>query len=104
MTTSSADRQALAVRFLNWMLNTNRQGEYSRSRNMLPSQRAALQTWENSDYIAFTRQLLDGGQLLLTDDEGGAFARAVQNALVAVISQESTAAEATADVVDRLNS
>ena len=53
ITTASADRQALSVRFLNWMLDAAQQGEYSRTVNMIPSQRAALQTWTDSAYVEF---------------------------------------------------
>ena len=104
ITTSNADRQALAVRFLNWMLDTARQGQYSSTIHMIPSQRAALQTWNGSAYIDFVQQVLGHTLLPLSDNEGGAIARAVQNALVAVLSGESTAAEATTDLMERLSS
>lgn len=102
MTTPSADRQALAARFLNWMLDATRQGEYSRSVNMFPSQRTALQTWPDNEYIAFVRQLLNNALLPLTDAEGGTVARAMQNALVAVLAGEATAEAATQDLLNRL--
>jgi ABC-type glycerol-3-phosphate transport system substrate-binding protein len=101
MTTSSADRQALAARFLVWMMNAPRQGEYSRAINMLPSQRTALQTWPESAYLTFIRQLFNNARLPLSDAEGGAVARAAQNALVAVLSGETTAEQALADLVER---
>lgn len=104
ITTSSADRQGLAMRFLNWMLDASRQGDYSRTINMIPSQRDALQTWPESNYLDFVRQLLDNALLPLSDSEGGAIARAVQNALVSVLSGESTATKATADLIERLSS
>ena len=102
MTTSSADRQALAARFLNWMLNATRQGEYSRTIHMIPSQQSALQLWDDSPYIDFVQELLGNALLPLSDSEGGTIARAVQNALVAVLAQESTAEEATRDLLSRL--
>jgi len=101
-TTSSADRQALAARFLNWILNATRQGEYSRTINMIPSQQSALQLWEDDPYIGFVQDLLRNALLPLSDSEGGSIARAVQNALVAVLAQESTAEEATNDLLSRL--
>ncbi len=102
MTTSSADRQALAARFLNYILNATRQGDYSRSIQMIPSQRTAFHTWDESSYTAFVRELLDSSLLPITDEEGGTVARAIQNALVAVLSGQSTAEEATLDLIDRL--
>jgi hypothetical protein len=86
------------------MLDAARQGEYSRTINMIPSQWAALETWTESPYIDFVQELLDKALLPLSDSEGGAIARAVQNALVAVLSGESTAAEATTDLIERLSS
>ncbi|MBZ0301247.1 MAG: extracellular solute-binding protein [Anaerolineae bacterium] len=102
ITTSSADRQALAARFLNWMLDATRQGDYSRSIHMIPSQRTALQTWEDTPYITFVRQLLNNALLPLTNVESGTVARAMQNALVAVISGEATAETAVQDLLNRL--
>lgn len=103
MTTASPERQALAARFLNWMMNATRQGEYSRTINMIPSQRTALQVWENTAYIDFIRQLLNNGLLPLSDSEGGSIARSLQNALVAVLSGEATAAGATDELLARLS-
>jgi ABC-type glycerol-3-phosphate transport system substrate-binding protein len=104
LTTSSADRQALAGRFLNWMLSAERQVEYSQAVNMIPSQRTALQTWEDSPYIRFLRQLLNNALPPVSDSEGGAIIRSVQNALVAVLSQTSTADQAVQDLMERLSS
>ncbi len=104
LTTSSVDRQALAGRFLNWMLDASRQGDYSQAVNMIPSQRTALQTWEDSPYIRFLRQLLNNALPPISDTEGGSIMRSVQNALVAVLSQTSTAEQAAQDLLDRLSS
>ena len=103
MTTASTERQALATRFLNWMMNASRQGEYSRTINMIPSQRTALQVWQTTPYIEFIRQLLNNVLLPLSDNEGGTTARSVQNALVSVLSGENTAAGATDDLLARLS-
>lgn len=103
MTTSSTDRQALAARFINWMMNSDRQGAYSRAVNMIPSQRAALLTWEDGPYMRFLGQVLDNAVLPLSDAEGGLTGRAMQNALIAVLSRESTAEEATQALLNRLS-
>ncbi len=102
MTTSSADRQALAGRFLNWMLDASEQGSYSRAVNMIPSQRTALQTWPDDPYITFVRQVLSNALLPLTSAEDESVVRAMQSALIAVISSETTAEEAAQDLVDTL--
>ncbi len=103
LTTPNAERQALAARFLNWMLNATRQGDYTRTVWMLPSQRTALQHWPESDYTAFARTLLNNATLPLSDSEGGTIARAVESALVAVISRESSAEEATRALISQID-
>ncbi len=103
LTTPNAERQALALRFLNWMLNAARQGDYTYTVLMLPSQRTALQQWPDSDYLDFARDLLNNATLPLTDSEGGTIGRAVQNALVAVISRQSTAEEVMHALIDQID-
>ena len=102
MTTSNANQQALATSFLNWMLNATRQSDYSRSINMIPSQQSALQLWDASPYVDFVQELLNNALLPLSDSEGGTIARAVQNAMVAILNGESTAEEATNNLLSRL--
>lgn len=102
LTTSSADRQALSVRFLNWMLNANRQGEYSRAINLLPSQRSALTLWEQTPYTEFANTLLTNGMPPLSDSAGGTAARALQNALTSVLLGQNTARQAAQAVMDQL--
>jgi ABC-type glycerol-3-phosphate transport system substrate-binding protein len=104
LTTANPDRQGLAGRFLNWMLNAARQGEYSQAVNMIPSQRTALQTWDDSPYIRFLRQLLNNAVPPVSDADGVSVLRSVQNALVAVLSQTSSAEEAAQDLLERLSS
>lgn len=104
LTTPSVDRQALAGRFLNWMLNAERQGEYSQAVNLIPSQRTALQTWADGPYIRFLRQLLNNAVPPVSDSESGALVRSVQTALVAVLTQTSTADQAVQDLLDRFSS
>jgi ABC-type glycerol-3-phosphate transport system substrate-binding protein len=99
LTTPNADRQGLAAQFLNWMLNANRQGTYTQVLHVLPSQRTALQEWEAVPYNIFVRDLL--GNAILPLPSAGASARAMQNALVAVLTGQSTAQEATAAVMSQ---
>ncbi len=103
LTTSSADRQALAVRYLNWMMNAGRQGQYSRTVNFLPSQRTALTEWGNSDYISFADTLLANATVPLSDNAGGIVARAMQGALVSVLLGQSSAEQATQAVMSQVS-
>lgn len=100
LTTSSTDRQVLAAQFLNWMLNANRQGQFSEALRMLPSQRTALQQWESTPYATFARDLLNRSILPLPSSD--AAVRAMQNALIAVLTGQSTAEKATEAVVSQL--
>lgn len=102
-TTASADRQALAARFLNWMMNASRHGQYTQAVYALPSQRTALQQWPTTPYTAFVRELLAAATPYLADNANQAAARALQTAMVEVISGQKDAAAAAASVLDRLN-
>lgn len=102
LTTPDADRQALAVAFLNWMLDAERQGQYNEVVHMLPSQRTALRRWDNPAYAQFASGLLDNATLPLTESQAGPAARALQNALTAVLLGARTAEEATQDVINQL--
>jgi len=100
MTTANADRQALAARFLSWMMDATRQSEYSQATNMIPSRRSALQAWPANAYISFIHQLLNN-PLPLAGSDSGTIARAMQNALVAVLAGEASAEAAVQDLVNQ---
>ncbi len=102
LTTASADQQALAARFLNWMMNASRQGQYTRAVHMLPSQRAAFQQWPAAPYTVFARELLAAATPYLADNANHAAARALQMAMVQVIGGQKDAAAAVEGVLDQL--
>jgi ABC-type glycerol-3-phosphate transport system substrate-binding protein len=102
MTAKDASRQDAAQRFLDWVFDSGRQGAYTRAIAMLPSTRAAMRSWGTSSYSDFAGNLLANAVLPLDNTESDSTARALQNALVAVISGERTAADAVQDVVDQL--
>jgi ABC-type glycerol-3-phosphate transport system substrate-binding protein len=104
MTTSDADRQTRALRFLNWMLDADRQRQYTQIVHMLPSQRTALRQMPDTTYIDFVNTLLANATLPLAQSESGAAARAMQNALASVLSGQHTADDATREVMLGLSS
>lgn len=104
VTTSDANRQARALRLINWMLDASRQGEYMRAVHMLPSQRSVLRQLPDSRYATFIVELLPRATLPLTESESGTAARAMQSALESVLTGQRTAAEATQDVLTQLQS
>jgi maltose-binding protein MalE len=97
---SENDRQALALRFLDWTFNANRQRQYTQAIHMLPSLRATMRQRDDGSYTSFVETLLSNAILPLTDSGSDATARAMQNALAAVISGQRTADQAAQDVVD----
>jgi hypothetical protein len=86
------------------MLEADRQGEYSQSVHMFPSQRRAFRNWFANDYAAFVGRLLDNATLPLPESQNSTAARAMQNAFTAVLLGARTAEEATQDVLDQLAS
>lgn len=103
ITTPSSERQVLSKRFLNWMLESDRQAEYVVMMGLLPSQRTVMGQLENDllDY-GLINAALTNGRIPLSDGTGGTLPRAMQNALVAVISGQSSAEEATQAIIDQL--
>jgi ABC-type glycerol-3-phosphate transport system substrate-binding protein len=103
LTTADRDRQVLAVKFLDWMYNAGRQERYNRAISMLPAQRAAMRQLPNTDYTAFVESLLSEAILPAPQSTGSATARALQSALVSVISGKRTADQAVQDVLNQLS-
>jgi ABC-type glycerol-3-phosphate transport system substrate-binding protein len=101
LTTSDADRQTQALRFLNWMMDANRQAGYSAGAHMLPSQRSALRQIAYPEYASFAAELLNNAILPLTEAESGAAARAMQTALATVLTGQRRADDATRDVMNQ---
>ena len=103
ITTNDAGHQEAALRFLNWMMNVDRQGAYADAVHMLPSLRTALRAWSDSTYSAFVDSLLTQAILPLSDTGGGTPARVMQSALAMVISGQRTAEQATREVIAQLS-
>lgn len=99
LTTQDADRQARALRFLDWMLDADRQAEYADVLHVLPSQRMAMRQMDNPQYSAFVAELLANAILPQGEAESGTAARAIQNALSEVLTRQTTAEEATEELV-----
>jgi ABC-type glycerol-3-phosphate transport system substrate-binding protein len=99
---SSAEQQVLASRFIEWMLDIERQEAYTSAIGMIPSQRAALRRWENLDYAEFVDMLLSNAALPITGSAGAPTGRLLQSALAAVISGQMSAEAAARDVVSQL--
>lgn len=102
LTSADAEQQAVALRFLNWMLDVERQGQYNAAIYMLPSQRSALRQWDDADYALFADTLLSNATLPLSESAGSLTARVIQSALASVISGQRTPEQAAQDVITQL--
>jgi ABC-type glycerol-3-phosphate transport system substrate-binding protein len=104
VTTSNADRQEIAARFLNWMMNADRQVEYAEVIHMLPSRQNAVQQLNTSIIdVAMFDTILTNAIIPLPETLNTTTARTLQNAFISVISGDSTAADAVDLVVDQLD-
>lgn len=102
LTSGDAEKQEAALRFLNWMLDVDRQDEYNQAIYMLPSQRSALRQREDTNYATFVDTVLSDATLPLSESAGSLTARIIQSALASVISGQRTAENATLDVMAQL--
>lgn len=102
MTTTNPERQALAARFMNWMMGQDRQREYAEIIYMLPSQDRILRAiGESQPYASVFDNLLSNSIPAVPENTGGAVARAMQIALVDVLTGVRTADEATQYVLSQ---
>jgi len=104
LTTNDPNRRERAAAFLRWMMAAERQGEYLRTLNQLPSQRAAVRLGYSEDYDRFTATLMENAVLPLVDASGSPNARALQTALLSVLSGEEDAQQATLDALAQASS
>jgi ABC-type glycerol-3-phosphate transport system substrate-binding protein len=99
LTTTNAERQEVAIEFLNWLMDATRQNEYSAAIHMIPSQRSTLRLWQDEAYSEFVGELLDNALLPVPESTN---ARALQNAFSAVLLGRSTAEEATQNILEQV--
>jgi ABC-type glycerol-3-phosphate transport system substrate-binding protein len=98
--TKDKDKQTLALRFIEWMLDANRLAAYSRQINVLPARKAAMRLWDTGAFTDLANRLLSNARLPLAGGDSEIL-RAMENALAAVISGQRTPEEAVSDVVEQ---
>lgn len=96
------NQQLLALRFAEWMMETERLATYTRMVNMLPSRRAAMRSWDGGNFTDLANTLLINAYLPVAEGDSGTL-RSMENALAAVISGQRTPADAVQDVLEQLN-
>lgn len=100
MVTANAQEQAIALDYLTWMMNTERQAEIAQSVLMLPSRQSSFELGLANDvaidpYLA----LLDNAVMPLTDSEIGSLGRTIQINFASILTLESSAEDAIEAVV-----
>ena len=101
--TPDRGRQALAARFLEWMMEPAFHADFSRALYHLPSQPAILdQSLPPAADSQFFAEQLQSAALPLPEGEGGTAPRLMQEALAHVMHGDLSAAEATRLVVEQL--
>jgi ABC-type glycerol-3-phosphate transport system substrate-binding protein len=95
-------RRELAIDFINWMMDADRQSELAPLVYMLPAREDALQTVDSTMDMQTMHALLTNAQVALPENAGGATARAMQTALQNVLTGVRTAQEATQDVLNQV--
>lgn len=100
--TPNSERQVLAGRFLNWMMEAGRHSTFAQAIAMPPTQRSALRRWnvQGIDNALLIEMLVDS---LPPQPEVGtsSAARAFQAAWLDVLSGRMSASEATAAALER---
>lgn len=101
MVTPSIERQAIAGRFLNWMMDSGRHSAYAQAVVMPPAQRSSLRRWqvEGIDNSLLIELLTDSMPQQPEVDSNSA-ARALQSAWLDVISGRLSAADAAEAALD----
>lgn len=101
--TPDRNRQALASRFIEWMLEPTFHAGFARALHHLPSQPAiltdSLPPAADGDFFA---QLLADSILPLPEAEGGAAPRLMQDALKQVLYADASAEHAARDAINQL--
>jgi len=104
LVTPDMSRQTLSARYLEWMMEPGFHASFARALYHLPTQPALL---DDSLPAAVDRQffagLLENATLPLPENEGGTAPRLMQEALIHVLHGDSTAAQATRQVLSQLS-
>lgn len=100
MVAGTTQQQAVAARFIDWMMQVERQREYAETIYLLPSQELAVRTM---DRRLVDPNLMDAllSEAIIAGPEAasGTLARAIQNAFINVITGSLDAEAAAADVI-----
>ncbi|GAB4521201.1 MAG: hypothetical protein OHK0046_32280 [Anaerolineae bacterium] len=97
LTTTNSEQQAQAARFLNWMMEADRQRQYAETIAMLPSQRSVLQSLD----VVFMNTLVENA--VVPPRGSSSLTRVIQNAVTRVLNGDVSAAQAVQEVAQTDN-
>lgn len=100
---TNQDEQAAAVRYIDWMMDTNRQAEFAKAIYQIPSRRTAMALGLVGDApIEPYMSMLEHPILPLSDGDAGSLGRFMQDAFSSVLTAQLTAEDALANVVKEM--
>lgn len=103
LTTTNADQQELAARFMNWMMDVERQSAFARTIAMLPSRRTSIdRVSDDLPGIDVMDTILSNSQPILPIAASSELASTLQSAVIRILRGEATAAAITAELMSEL--
>lgn len=104
MVTPSSEEQEVALDYLTWIMNTERQAEVAAEVLMLPSREGAFELGLANDIPAQPYlDLLDNALMPLTDSEIGTIGRLIQTNFASILTLESSAEEAIEAIINSVS-
>lgn len=101
MVTQDGDEQAVALNYLNWMFDAERQAEVAQDVLMLPSRESAFEIGLANDIpSAPYLQLIDNALIPLTEGEIGNIGREIQTQFTTIFTEDRSAESALQGVLD----
>jgi len=101
MVTQEGDEQAIALNYLNWMFDADRQAELAEDVLMLPSREAAFEIGlANNVPAAPYQQLVENALIPLTEGEIGNIGREMQTQFTNIFTSDASAVSALQAVLD----
>lgn len=102
MLTNVPENQDKALRFVQWMTETDRLEKVATASNLLPNRESALRVLQASPYISFISNLSSDQMFFIPARPNAAAATALQQAFIAVVSGNSSPEEAVAGALTTL--
>lgn len=103
LTARDAQRQALAVQLLEWLMNPVNVNDWNAAAGSLPTRRAAFERMERSEYVTFMYAQLETAIPYAQSETHRDIYRAMQQAVDAVLRQGTSPETAAAEVLAAVN-